>query len=143
MSDYTTVRIKKSSLQKIDKMKGDKGSVADVIEKLLGTVEGCRIDDIVEVKRERVAISLEYTAFDENNNFTLQGFYDVTFQELNHSKVGDKFIANPNPSDDKYMNDTAEILFVDNRSVLVRITEEIKTDNGVSSVVHVEHVDLF
>ena len=52
MVDYTTVRIKKSSLEKIDKMKGDNGSVADVIEKLLETVDGCNIDDIIEVKRE-------------------------------------------------------------------------------------------
>lgn len=143
MADYTTVRIKKSSLIKIDKMKGDKGSVADVIEKLLSTVEGCQIDDIVEVKRETVAIPLEYTTFDENNDFKVQQYYDVTFQELKNSKVGDLFYANPNPSDDKYMNEIAEVLFVDGRSVLVRVTEEVKTANGVSSVVHIEHIDLF
>ena len=143
MSEYTTVRIKKSSLTKINKMKGQDNSVADVIEKLLDTVEGCRIEDIVEVKRESVAIPLEYTTFDENKNFTLQQFYDITFQELKDSKIGDKFYANPNPADDKYMNDIAEVLFVDGRSVLVRVTEEVKTDNGISSVVHIEHVDLF
>ena len=143
MSEYTTVRIKKSSLQKIDKMKGNKGSVAEVVEKLLSTVEGCRIEDIVEVKRESVAIPLEYTTFDENQNFTLKKFYDITFQELKDSKVGDKFYANQNPDDDKYMNDIAEVLFVDGRSVLVRVTEKIKTENGISSVVHMEHVDLF
>ncbi len=38
MVDYTTVRIKKESAEKINKMKGVNGSVADVIEKLLGSV---------------------------------------------------------------------------------------------------------
>ena len=143
MVDYTTVRIKKSSLEKINKMKGDKGSVADIVEKLLSNVEGCNIEDILEVKRESVAISLEYSTFDENNNFRVQQYYDVTFQMLKNSKVGDLFYANSNPADGKYMNDIAEVIFVDGRSVLVRITEEIKTGNGVSSVVHIEHIDLF
>ena len=142
MVDYTTVRIKKSSLEKIDKMKGDNGSVADVIEKLLETVDGCNINDIIEVKRERVAIMLEYITFDGNSFKTMQE-YGITFQELRDGKVGDKFTANLNPTDDTYMNDTAEIMFLDDRSVLVRVTEISKTNQGESSIVHLEHIDLF
>ena len=142
MVDYTTVRIKKSSLEKIDKLKGDSGSVADVIEKLLETVDGCNINDIIEVKRERVAIMLEYITFDGNSFKTMQE-YGITFQELRDGKVGDKFTANLNPTDDTYMNDTAEIMFIDDRSVLVRVTEISKTNQGESSIVHLEHIDLF
>ena len=142
MVDYTTVRIKKSSLEKIDKMKGDNGSVADVIEKLLETVDGCNIDDIIEVKRESVAILLEYTNFDGKTFKTMQE-YGITFQELRDGKVGDKFTANANPDDDTYMLDEAEILFVDDRSVFVRVTETIKTVENINSIVHIEHVDLF
>ena len=142
MVDYTTVRIKKSSLEKIDKMKGDNGSVADVIEKLLETVDGCNINDIIEVKRESVAIMLEYITFDGNSFKTMQE-YGITFQELRDGKVGDKFTANLNPADDTYMNDTAEIMFLDDRSVLVRVTEISKTNQGESSIVHLEHIDLF
>ena len=137
MVDYTTVRIKKSSLEKIDKMKGDNGSVADVIEKLLETVDGC-----IEVKRESVAILLEYTNFDGKTFKTMQE-YGITFQELRDGKVGDKFTANANPDDDTYMLDEAEILFVDGRSVFVRVTETIKTVENINSIVHIEHVDLF
>ena len=140
MSDYTTVRIKKSSLEKINRTKGDKGSVADVIEKLLNGVEGCNIEDIVEVKRNPVAIVLEYTVFDEGNDFHTQ-IYNITFEELKRSNVGDKFYANPNPTDGRYLNDIAEVLFVDERSVLVRITET--NDDGIYSNTHVEHIDLF
>ena len=142
MVDYTTVRIKKSSLEKIDKMKGDSGSAADVIEKLLKTVDGCNIDDIIEVKRESVAIMLEYITFDGDSFKTMQE-YGITFQELRDGKVGDRFTAKINPSDDRYMVDTAEILYIDDRSVIVRVEEISKTGRSETSVVHLEHVDLF
>ena len=142
MVDYTTVRIKKNSLEKINKMKGADGSVADVIEKLLDMVDGTHIDDVVEVKRDSVAIRLEYIIFDGDSFKTVQE-YRITFQELRDGKVGDRFTAKINPSDDKYMLDTAEILYVDDRSVLVRVIESIKTDETINSIVHIEHVDLF
>ncbi|WP_296874585.1 hypothetical protein [uncultured Methanobrevibacter sp.] len=142
MVDYTTVRIKKDSLEKINKMKGENGSVADVIEKLLGSVEGCSIEDVVEVSRESVAITLEYTSFGRNTFNTKQEF-GITFQQLKTGKVGDEFTANPNPEDEYYMNDTARILYVDDRSVLVRVTEYVKAEEGENSFVHIEHIDLF
>ena len=143
MVDYTTVRIKKSSLEKLNKMKGEKGTVADVIEKMLSTYDGCTIDDIQEIERDSVAIRLEYFVFDDNKNFSVESEYGITFQELKLGKVGDKFTANPNPSADEYMLDTAEILFVDDRSVLVRVTEIVKSEDSELSGVHVVHVDLF
>ena len=141
MVDYTTVRIRKASLEKINKMKGEDGSVAEVIEKLLETVDGCNIDDVIEVKRDNVAIPLEYTIFDKND--IKASVFEVTFQDLRQSKVGDVFYANPNPSDKKYMNDIAEVLFVDARSALVRVTEIVKNGRNESSVTHLEHIDLF
>ena len=142
MADYTTVRIRKGSLEKINKMKGDDGSVADVIEKLLDMVDGTKIDDVVEVKRESVAILLEYIVFDGDSFKTVQE-YGITFQELRDAKVGDRFTAQIYPTDDTYMLDTAEILFVDDRSVIVRVEEFSKAGRSVTSVVHLEHVDLF
>ena len=141
MVDYTTVRIRKASLEKINKMKGEDGSVAEVIENLLKTVDGCNIDDVIEVKRDNVAIPLEYTIFDKND--IKASVFEVTFQDLRQSKVGDVFYANPNPSDKKYMNDIAEVLFVDARSALVRVTEIVKNGRNESSVTHLEHIDLF
>ena len=143
MVDYTTIRIKKDSLDKIEKLKGDSLSAADVVEKLLNTLDGCTIDDIVEIKRDSVAIMLEYTAFDENKDFHVSRDYGITFQELKLSKVGEMFTANPEPADEFYMNETAKVLYRDDRSVLVRVTEEIKTESGENSMVHIEHVDLF
>ena len=141
MVDYTTVRIRKASLEKINKMKGEDGSVAEVIENLLKTVDGCNIDDVIEVKRDNVAIPLEYTIFDKND--IKASVFEVTFQDLRQSKVGDVFYANPNPSDKKYMNDIAEVLFVDARSALVRVTEFVKNGRNESSATHLEHIDLF
>ena len=141
MVDYTTVRIRKASLEKINKMKGEDGSVADVIEKLLNTVDGCNIDDVIEVKRDTVAIAIEYTIFDKDS--IKASVFEVTFQDLRQSKVGDKFYANPSPSDKKYMNDIAEVLFVDGRSALVRVTEFVKNGRSETSVTHLEHIDLF
>ena len=40
MVGYTTIRIKKDSLDKIEKLKGDSLSAADVVEKLLNTLDG-------------------------------------------------------------------------------------------------------
>lgn len=143
MVDYTIIRIKKSSLDKIEKLKGDNLTAADVVEKLLNTLDGCTIDDIVEVKRDNVAILLEYTSFVNNKNLYVDQEYGITFQELKHSKVGDMFTANPDPADEFYMNEVAEVLFVDDRSVLVRVTELVKSEDGESSMVHIEHIDLF
>lgn len=143
MVDYTTIRIKKSSLDKIEKLKGDNLSAADVVEKLLNTVDGCTIDDIVEIKRDNVAILLEYTSFGDKKEFYVDHEFGITFQDLKLSKVGDMFTANPDPADEYYMNETAEVLFVDDRSVLVRVTELAKSEEGESSMVHIEHIDLF
>lgn len=142
MVDYTTVRIKKNSLEKINKMKGENGSVADVIEKLLSSVEGCSIEDVVEVSRESVAIRLEYTNIGEKS-FNTKQEYGITFQELKTGKVGDMFYANRNPEDTYYINDVAEILYVDDRSVLVRVVEQVKSKQGENSFAHIEHIDLF
>ena len=143
MVDYTTVRIKKSSHEKLNKMKGEDGTVADVIEKMLASYDGCTIDDIEEITRDSVAIKLEYTVFDENKRFHLENEYGITFQELKLGKVGDEFTANPNPTNDSYMLDTAKILYVDDRSVLVRVTEIFKDEDTELSEVHMVHVDLF
>ena len=143
MVDYTNLRIKKSTLEKLNKMKGESGTVADVIEKMLASYKGCTIDDIQEIERDSVAIRLEYTVFDGNKNFSIKSEYSITYQELKLGKVGDKFTANLNPSADEYMLDTAEILFVDDRSVLVRVTEIIKDEDSELSGVHMVHVDLF
>ena len=143
MVDYTTVRIKKSSLEKINKMKGADGTVADVIEKLLSTVDGCTIDDIQEIERDSVAIRLEYTVFDGNKNFSIKNEYGITYQELKLGKVGDEFTANLNPTDDEYMLDTAKILYVDDRSVLVHVTSIVKDKDVELSEVQMVHVDLF
>lgn len=141
MVDYTTVRIKKDSLEKINKMKGNDGSVADVIEKLLNTVDGCNINDVIEVKRDTVAIPLEYTIFEKDN--IKSSVNEVTFNDLRQSKAGDVFYANSNPVDNKYINEVAEVLFVDDRSALVRVTEFVKNGKSESSDIHLEHVDLF
>ena len=143
MVDYTTVRIEKSSLEKINKMKGADGTVADVIEKLLSTVDGCTIDDIQEIERDSVAIRLEYTVFDGNKNFSIKNEYGITYQELKLGKIGDEFTANLNPTDDEYMLDTAKILYVDDRSVLVRVTSIVKDKDVELSEVQMVHVDLF
>ena len=41
------------------------------------------------------------------------------------------------------MLDTAKILYVDDRSVLVRVTEIVKDGDSELSGVHMVHVDLF
>ena len=143
MVDYTTVRIKKSSLEKINKIKGETGTVADVIEKLLSTMDGCTIDDIEEIERDSVAINLEYHTYDETGTFRNQQGYGITYQELKLGKVGDEFTANIDPTDDEYMLDTAKILYVDDRSVLVRVTEIVKDGDTEISEVRMVHVDLF
>ena len=84
---------------------------------------------------------LEYTIFDKKN--IKSSVFEVTFNDLRQSKVGDMFYANPNPSDKKYMNEVAEVLFVDGRSAMVRVTEIIKDGRIESSETHLVHVDLF
>lgn len=96
---------------------------------------------MVEVSRESVAITLEYTSFGRNT-FNTKQEYRITFQQLKNGKVGDEFTANPNPEDECYMNDTARILYVDDESVLVRVTENVRAEEGENSFTHIEHILL-
>ena len=94
MVDYTTVRIKKSSLEKINKIKGETGTVADVIEKLLSTMDGCTIDDIEEIERDSVAINLEYHTYDETGTFHYSGFENFASMD---KATGKEFLVDGKP----------------------------------------------
>ncbi len=77
------------------------------------------------------------------NTFNTKQEVGITFQQLKNGKVGDEFTANPNPEDECYMNDTARILYVDDESVLVRVTENVRAEEGENSFTHIEHILLF
>jgi hypothetical protein len=139
MTEYVRIEIKKSTLEKLEKMQGEYGSLASVIEVLVDSVGGVRIEDIKEMKRESVALELNYSNFD----FNTRGTRSVTYHELKLAKTGDRIYAAIDPLGDRYAMDIAEILFVDDRSVFVRVTQLLRTPEGENSIVHMEHFDLF
>lgn len=141
-NNYTTIRIREDSRKKLDLLKeGTDLTFSDVIENLLKTVGGTLIKDVAEVKRDGVAVNLQFIDFVEAETME----YDITFHELQDSKIGDKFYANPSSDikSNNYVNETAEVLFIDEDSVFMRIRESIFEDGKETRLVNMIHVDLF
>lgn len=138
MTKYTTIRIKEDSRKKLEKIRqGTDLTFSDIIENLLQTVPGTT-QQIEEIKRETIAISLVYSNFKE----TIQK-YDITFHQLKHAKTGDMFYANSEPEDEYYLNTTAEVLTVDDVSSIVRIVEVFISEEGCSHEVSTVNVEFF
>lgn len=141
-NNYTTIRIKEDSRKKLELLRdGTDLTFSDIIENLLKSVEGTAVADITEIKREAIAIDLRFIDFNTKESQE----YHISFQELQHSKVGDIFYAKPvkNISSDSYVNEEAEVLFVDKDSVFLRIRETIHEQGKETRVVDLIHIDLF
>jgi len=136
---YTTIRIKESSRKKLELLREGTGlTLSDIIEKLLLDVGGTIIDDITNISRDNTAFTLQYYDFDTKE----VTYRDVSFQELRLSKVGDKITPQPNPSQ-HHQIEIAEILYVDESSVFVRINETVTGESQNISLQELLHIDLF
>ena len=135
---YTTIRIRESSRQKLEKLGDGTGlTMSDIIEKVLSTIYGTTIDDITNIHRDAIAFSLQYYDLETKE----MQFRDISFQELKMGKVGDKYCVAEPTNHCQY--EIAEILFVDESSVFVRVSETVTGEEQNITVHDLIHIDLF
>ena len=150
MSEFTTIQIRKETKQKLDLMKAANCKSYDMlIQNLLEQSGGQWVDDVITVTRDTVAMSLKYweiespKTFDERktgNNFKS---YDITFQELKIEPVGTTFTANPQPTDNNFINSVARIVAKEGDDVILLCREISYIDGKWDSVSSVAHINLF
>lgn len=149
MKDITTIQIHKETKQKLDLMKAENRESYDrLIQNLLQQTGGVFVEDVITVNRDTVAMSLKYWEiespnFDERNNGKNFKSYDITFQELKIEPVGTTFTANPQPTDDNFINSVARIVAKEGDDVLLLCREISCIDGEVDSISSVAHINLF
>ena len=140
MTDYTTIRITKSTKKKIDKMNTGGMPISHFLEGLMDSIGGCVVDDVVEISRDPIAYILWQLDYDnpENNSKT-----PITFQELKNARVRDEFYPSDAPLSKNMMRMEAEVIFRDDISVVLRVLRKTIKDGKPSYTTHLVHADLF
>ena len=139
MSEFTTIRIKKETREKIDKLRGNI-TTSDYLEDIINEIGGVKIDDVTEIKRDAIAEVLDFVDY---NNPANNRRYAICFQELKSSRVRDVYTAERNPTSQHYMNMEAEVLFKDDISVVLRVIESAVDGSTKLINTRLVHIDLF
>lgn len=114
----TAIKITGKLKKRLDEMKhGRKISYNQVIEDLLDGNSYKFEEETVE-KTGKIAFSVSYFSYDREELET----YDVSFFELQNADVGMRFSADHVYNDRYFYEETAEILFKDDISAVVRVT---------------------
>lgn len=140
MSEYTTIRITKSTKEKIDKMNSSEMPISQFLEELINSVGGCVIEDVVEISRTPEAFTLYQLDYDapENNSKRV-----ITFQELRNARVRDEFSPGKISLSKNLLTMEAEVVFRDDISVILRVLCKTLNDGELSYTTKLVHVDLF
>lgn len=141
MSDrdnHTTIRVKNEVRDKLKAMQeGTDLTLSDIIDNCLAHVEGTVVPDTENVYRETIAYDLQYS--DENNSKVKY----ISFRDVANSEVGDIFSANTNITAKEYTNESAEVIFKDADSVILRLTQTIVEEENTLKLNNIIHISLF
>ena len=136
--NHTTIRVRNEVAQKLRKMQeGTDLTLSDIIDNCLAHVEGTVENDTENIFREQVAYDLQY--YDDNSSKVAY----VTFRDCQNCKVGDIFNANDNITTDEYSNESAEVIFKDEDSVILRLTQTIVEKDNTRKFNNIIHISLF
>ena len=118
------IKVKDETHQKLMEIKNimDYNSIDETIDNLiLGAV-----DEYNVISREPVALTLTYLGFNvinyENGDAepSDSNSYDITFKELNESKVGDKFVVDA-MNYTYYIEESAKVIYKETNFVVLKI----------------------
>ena len=139
MSEFTTIQITKDIRQKLDLVKGENNlTYNQIVENLLQQTGGVVVEDVIEVGREQVALSLNYWDDDQSK------VTDITFGDLANTVVGMVYVAEEFPdSNVDYVNCTAKVMAIDGCDVLLLVTESSCCNGKVSDIKSIVHINLF
>lgn len=134
----TTIQISNQTKEKLVELKG-KLTYDEYINKMINQLhDGSNVNDIHEIRREQIALTLEHS----NINGNPINEYDITFKKLNESEIGSIF--EPAYSNNNYFtHQSAEIIFKDNFTVLLRVKTQSNTVKGEYVDFDLIHIHLF
>lgn len=135
---YTTIRIQQSVRDKISQIQeGTDLTVSDIINNLLQNRAGTITDDVENISRENVAYELEYA-----DDFSAKIYY-LTYREIAKATVGCKWYANSSITAEEYQTESAELLFKDSDSAIIRTVQTVVENNSERKFNAIVHISLF
>lgn len=137
-TNYTTIRVRNEVAEKLRKIQtGTDNTLSDIISQCINHIEGTVEDDTENIFREQVAYDLQY--YDADSSM----IKFVTFRDCANSNVGDVFNANTNITAEEYTNETAEVIFKDADSCILRLTQIIIEKENKQIFNNIIHISLF
>lgn len=137
-TNYTTIRVRNEVAEKLRKIQtGTDNTLSDIISQCINHIEGTVEDDTENIFREQVAYDLQY--YDADSSM----IKFVTFRDCANSNVGDVFNANTNITAEEYTNETAEVIFKDADSCILRLTQIIVEKGNKQIFNNIIHISLF
>ena len=142
MSDrdnHTTIRVRNEVRDKLKAIQdGTDLTLSDIIWNCLEVVGGTMVDDVENIHRESIAYDLQYLDLDSNN----QKMRYITFKELSKASVGDIFQANNDIKVKNYSTEDAEVIWKDENSIFLRLTQTIVEDDNQRKLYSAIHIQL-
>lgn len=135
---HTTIRVRNEVADKLRKIQqGTDLTLSDIINQCIEHIEGTVEDDTENVFREQVAYDLQY--YDDDSSKSKY----ITFRDCARASVGDIFNANNNITAKEYVNETAEVIFKDADSVVLRLTQTVIEKDNERRFDNIIHISLF
>ena len=135
---HTTIRVRNEVADKLRRIqKGTDLTLSDIINQCIEHIEGTVEEDTENIYREQVAYDLQY--YDADSSKVAY----VTFRDCQNCKVGDIFNANTNITAEEYSNEFAEVIFKDQDSVVLRLTQTVIEEDNEMRFNNIIHISLF
>ena len=134
---HTTIRVRNEVAEKLRKMQsGTDLTLSDIISNCLDHVEGTVENDTENIYREQIAYDLQY--YDDDSSKVKY----ITFRDCQNCEVGDVFNANTDITAEEYSNETAEVIFKDADSVVLRLTQTVIEQDNQRKFNNIIHISL-
>ena len=134
---HTTIRVRNEVAEKLRKMQsGTDLTLSDIISNCLDHVEGTVENDTENIYREQIAYDLQY--YDDDSSKVKY----INFRDCQNCEVGDVFNANTDITAEEYSNETAEVIFKDADSVVLRLTQTVIEQDNQRKFNNIIHISL-
>ena len=135
---HTTIRVRNEVADKLRRIQqGTDLTLSDIIAQCIEHIEGTVEEDTENIFREQIAYDLQY--YDDNSSKVKY----ISFRDCAKANVGDIFNANTNITAEEYSNEFAEVIFKDQDSVVLRLTQTVIEKDNERRFNNIIHISLF
>lgn len=134
---YTTIRVNNDVANKLRRIQqGTDNTLSDIIAQCISHIQGTVEYDTENIYREQVAYDLQY--YDADSSKVAY----VTFKDCAKANVGDIFNANDDITAKEYSTESAEVIFKDADSIVLRVTQRNIEEGKNTSHSNIVHISL-